>query len=196
MGQTDRNKHLIPHQIWAKYKVSCELANWEECAIPKPLFCKKPTWTPPPFFATLLPRISCEIFSSVFLNTLSVIRLDCRTLRFWGLYVPLKSKSKRFIMIIRIAHIFALALVFDLLLGVRPAIGEGLLLPKSISECKTETQKTLAQNKPISALHAGQAKCRHQKVLQQRGQCAQLQEIIFPKENHHSHQSLDQAREE
>lgn len=66
-------------------------------------------------------------------------------------------------MIIRIAHIFALALVFDLLLGVRPAIGEGLLLPKSISECKTETQKTLpktSQSQPstLDKLSAGTKK--------------------------------------
>jgi hypothetical protein len=44
-------------------------------------------------------------------------------------------------MINRIARIFTLVLLFDLFLGVRPAIGEGWLLPKIFTESKTETKK-------------------------------------------------------
>lgn len=44
-------------------------------------------------------------------------------------------------MIVRIARIFAFALVFNLLLGVLPAIGDGLSMPKLFSESKTETKK-------------------------------------------------------
>jgi hypothetical protein len=52
-------------------------------------------------------------------------------------------------MIIRIARVFMIVLVFNLFLGVRPVIGDGLSMPKLFSDSKTDASKNPPmQSKP------------------------------------------------
>ena len=50
-------------------------------------------------------------------------------------------------MITRIARILSLALIFGLLFGIRPAIADGLSLPKLFPDNKTETKKVSMKQK-------------------------------------------------
>jgi hypothetical protein len=63
-------------------------------------------------------------------------------IKFFDYRIFLSKANRRGLnMIIRIARISVVVLVFGLLIGARPAIGDGGLLPKLFPDSKTETKK-------------------------------------------------------